>query len=176
LFVWIDGANRAGLPDIESLLSMDKLESVTVLSITSYILLLEHRDYIRSASGKGVEFTFIVLDPEDAQSVGRQRGNYRERDIKKQIEVTTSDLKNIRESGENRKISILKYRHLTQHGILILKFKNSDDSWIKVEEFPSLSDATSRNNSAWYRKDNEVEFKKYLDELNNIVKQSSPAG
>jgi hypothetical protein len=164
--------SRAGLPDIGSLFAMETLESVTVLSITSYILLLSHRDDIINASGKEIEFIFLVLDPDDVETVNRQSGNYRERDIKTQIEVTISDLENIVKSGGNRKISIFKYTGMIQHGILILKFKYSDNSWIKVEEFPSLSDATSRPNSTWYRDDNEKEFKIYFNELDNMVKNS----
>jgi uncharacterized protein (UPF0216 family) len=159
--------SRTGLPDLHTLLSIKDLESVEILSITSYLLVLNHIDDIDDALGKEVKITFILLDPEDTEHVEAQSQNYRNRDIRKQIETTIKELSSL--SGN---ITILTYRKMIGRGIIILKIKNNDNPWIKVEKYPGSTDANSRYNMAWNRKDSPEDFDKNHRDLNKIIQES----
>lgn len=158
--------SRAGLPNVESLLSINNLKSVEILSITSYLLVLTYRNEINAASRRGVKFTLHVLDPDDEKSIKAQTANYRDRDIKTQIELTIKDLESLK--GD---ITIRKYKGIIGNGIMILEFNDKVNPWIKVESISPDKGANDRHSIAWYKNENEQEFDRYQRELLDRISQ-----
>jgi hypothetical protein len=159
-------SSRAGLPDLQSLLDLPGLESVEVLSITSYLFVLTYRDEIIRALKRRVKFKFLLLDPEDKEHVQAQTQNYNGRNIKQQIESTIKDLESLRMFGD---LTIHLYRKMISDGVLILTFNDSNYSWIKTENYPSGKGANPRQNIAWYRKENNKDFEDYSRALEKML-------
>lgn len=148
------------------------MERVSILSITSVLLVLQHKNAIIRTLNRGVRFDFLILDPEDNSSVESQKRNYPGKDIKGQIQETLSELKKIKvglRENLKRNLSIRLYRDMNiEEGILIAKRKKEQDSWLKVETVVVGGDSNSRLNRTAYYRSNEDFFKQYEHKYKDI--------
>lgn len=148
---------RSELPKIDHILSLDMIESVEILSVTSYILMLDHWVSIESAVNRGVKMTFLILDPQDSSSVNVQKQIYRGKDIKQQIKTSIRDLCKIKKGltgGMKKNLMIFTYKGILRLGVMIVKFKDNDNSWLKIERFTVGQDANTLPSEAAYYHDN----------------------
>lgn len=166
---YIDGdrirhyGSRDQLPSMNALLSIKELRSLEILAITHYLLILNHKDDLKEALERGVKINIHILDPTDTESVTAQAKNYGRKDIKKQIEISLSELGSI--THEN--LSVQKYNGVIGQGIMIAHIDDSL-SWIKVETYKIQNSANSRYNEACYKDHNNEFFDKYERDLKTI--------
>jgi hypothetical protein len=156
---------RDKLPSMSTLLSMKELESLEILAITHYLLVLNYIDSIKNALERDVKITIYILDPDDTESITTQTRNYGRKDIKKQIETTLSELYSINKNN----LHIQKYRKVIGQGVVKVQLNNSL-SWIKVETYVNQTEANSRPAQACYKKDNKDfydKWERYLKEVTN---------
>ena len=156
---------RDKLPSMITLLFKKELESLEILAITHYLLILNYVDSIKNALERDIKITIYILDPDDIESITTQTRNYGRKKIKKQIETTLSELDSINKNN----LHILKYRKVIGQGVVKAHLNNSL-SWIKVETYVNQADANSRPAQACYEKDNKDfydKWERYLKEVTN---------
>ena len=102
-------AKRDNLPEISTIFSIDYLTSVSILSITAVILVLNYATEISNALNKGILFNFLILDPEDTVSVESQKRNYKGKDIRAQILDAIQGLLKIRDELRNEIRKIFRF-------------------------------------------------------------------
>jgi hypothetical protein len=176
--------NRSDLPRFDSLLSLNDLTSIDVLSISSYVITLVYIEDIKKALSRGVKFNFLILnpnpDPTSDESLRTQSNNYPTgRKLKQQINDSLEALCKAG-SGNVENLEVRVYDGIIDHGILIAHFNNDDKIWMKIENYNVRSDPNSRSSTAFYRiknrdnKDTEVanEFRYHQRAYDNIFQIS----
>ncbi len=165
-------SNRDDLPSLDSILKLDSLESVNILSITSAILIVTRKKIIVESLNRGVRFNFLILNPDDNVSVENQKRNYGERDIKGNVQDTLSALREIKNGLRNelnQNLSIRLYCGISiEEGVMIVKTSVKFNSWAKIESYSVGGDANSRSSRACYYHSNKEFFEQYEHYYNSI--------
>jgi hypothetical protein len=107
---WIDKGRRyyrvrSQLPALDSILSIKNLKRIDILSISCYIITIEYIEKIREAINRGVEFNFLILDPNSQDKLNLQSKNYPTgKNLKQQLQNTITTLCNEKEKLPKRNI------------------------------------------------------------------------
>jgi hypothetical protein len=96
-------SSRSNLPNIDYVLSLRTIESIDILSITSYLLTLHNSKAIESAVNRGIKVTILILNSTDTKSVTAQNQIYDE-DVGQQLGTTIEELCKIKKTLTRNKI------------------------------------------------------------------------
>jgi hypothetical protein len=174
--------NRSDSPRFDSLLSMNELTTIDILSISSYVITLVYIDGIKKALDRGVKFNFLILNPTSKNNLKTQANNYPAgKNLQRQINDSLSALREARnELPDDKKenLVIRMYDDIIPKGVLIAHLDNHEDKvWMKIENYIVRSDPNSRSAVAFYKSHDPTvmhDFNYYSGVYGTFVDRSTP--
>lgn len=163
------------LPNFDSILEIRGLKQIDILSISSYLLLLNFNKQIEKSLIKGIRFNFLILNPK-SQYVNIQSQNFSNigKDLKYQLEKSIDFLRQINSNLDDnlkKNLSVHLYDKQIGKGIMIVHLEK--DIWMKVHTYVIGSNPTERESQSTYEKDNKEFFDRYYNDFREILTKSS---
>lgn len=164
--------NRSRLPLQELFLQAE--QRVDMLAITFHTLTTNEIQTIRDTVLRGIQVTFVILDPNSQQAINRDKDFHEGQEIKHHIErslhVLCNEKKQLPESihTDFRNYLIIKtYDNIINHSIMII-----DNKLIKIEDHPKGSSPDSRPSHLAFKDDNKAFFEQYYSEYKQLYSKN----
>ena len=160
--------NRSRLP-LEDLFA-EAQQRIDMLAVTFHTLTTNEIQRIRESLYRGVQITFVILDPNAKQAINRNKDFHEGEEVKYHIErslhVLCEEKKNlpVLPHTDLRNYLIIKtYDNVVKHSIIII-----DNKLIKIEEHLKGSSPDTRPSSLAFKDDNKSFFEQYSTEYRQI--------
>jgi len=146
-------------------------EKIGFLSISHIIATQEKFDVMRGAIIRGLEITILLLDS-NSSVIPQLQSNFKKSttDLKNDIETSKKLLNEIKlELPEDKKklLIIKEYDYDVGYSIMVVD-PESNNAWIKMEEYPRNIKASERVNKAVFKQDNIDYYKPIYETFKQI--------
>jgi hypothetical protein len=168
-------SSRSELPPFHMMLSLSK-NTIDMSGLDFRIVVHSYIEIIRLHLKRGIQITFLLLDPNSQYVQTQSKNVYAGSDLKSSIEKTLGLLCSEKDkllTNEKDNLDIRIYDALSSHSIILIDKTLDNNAWIKVEEILEGSDSNSRSSEAAFKKDDEDFFVKHSQEYNNLFNSSS---
>lgn len=168
-------SSRSELPPFGEMLSIAN-NTVDMSGLDFRIIIHQNIHVIKSLVHKGVQITFLILDPESPIVETQAKSLHAGSDLKVSIQKTLNLLcteKDKLPEDKRENLTIRTCDSTAPRSIIIIDRDDPDNAWIKVEHRPEDSDSDSRPSEAHYRKnDDKGFFSQYTSEYDNLYQKS----
>jgi hypothetical protein len=155
---------RSSLP-LDELLAQAQYR-IDMLAVTFHSITTIDIQKIKETLYRGVQITFMILDPTSSYAENRQKDFHEGEEVKRHIErslhVLCKEKNNLPHNLRNNLI-IKTYHAKIKNSIIII-----DNKIIKIEQHQTGSSPDSRRNLLAFKNDNNSFFEQYSTEYNNI--------
>ena len=165
---------RSELPPFRLMLSLAS-KSIGMSGLDFRIVVHSFMNLVRFHLNRGIQFTFLVLDPDSKYVETQGKNVYAGFDLKSSIEkslrlLCEEEMK--LPSDKKANLLIKKYDYYDTHSIIVIDRDNPPNEWIKVENRPAGSEADSRPSDAAFRNEDENFFSDSLETYQMLLSSS----